>query len=300
MAYGFPAPSCPGFFGLRIPVQTMFELSEMLSDTTLEDEAGNDNGVYFDGDRWTLYPTRYSSEEHTVQWHLVKRSTDQTSDPGLAPGQEGPHSLLRKVDLETMASATAILGYCQQTNIQLGTKLRLKQYEEYRRSGARPERGRPEVSLGGISVAGNFWGRLAVTSTFTFKYRKGLIDARKKEDEDMYSEVLKRAAAQPVILFDTKPGMERAWMVPQLSLVLDLFNFWVFCQRDADKEVAERVRYAEPGPDGGEMAKAVLSNREYADQVVIKSGHEGETEMNVGAMIKRINMAVEARWLKNA
>lgn len=278
----------------------MFELSEMLSDITLEDEAGNDNGVYFDGDRWTLYPTRYSSEEHTVQWHLVKRSTDQISNPGLTPGQEGPHSLLREVDLETMASATAILGYCQEAVIQLGTESRLEQYKKYCHSGARPELGRPEASFGAISFTGSVLGRFMIAPTVNFKYRKGLVDARKKDDEDMYSEVLKRAAAQPVILFDTKRGMERAWMVPQLSLVLDLFNFWAFCQRETDKEVAERVRYAKPGPDGGEMAWEVLSRHEYASQVAIRSGYQGEPEVRVGAMIKRINRTVEARWFKNA
>lgn len=300
MAYDFPAPSCAGTFGLRIPVQTMFELSGMLSDTTLEDEAGNDNGVYFDGDLWTLYPTRYNSEEHTVQWHIVKRTTDQTSDPGLAPGQEGPHSLLREVDLETLASATAVLGYCQEAVIQLGTESRLEQYKKYRHSGARPERGRPEASLGAISFTGSVLGRFMMASTVNFKYRKGLVDARKRDDEDMYTEVLNRAAAQPVILFDTKQGMERAWMVPQLSLVLDLFNFWAFCQRHTNKEVAKRVRYARPGPDGGEMAREVLSRHEYASQVAIKSGYQGEPEVRVGAMIKRINRTVEARWFKNA
>lgn len=300
MAYGFPVTSCPGFFGLRIPVQTIFELSEMVSDTTLEDEAGNDNGVYFSGDIWTLYPTGYSSEDNTVQWHIVRRTTGETSDPGIAPGEDGPHGLLRTVDLETMASATAVLGYCKQAVVQLGTESRLKQYERYCPSGARPERGRAEASVGAVSFTGSALGRFMTAVTVNLKYRKGLIDARKKDDEDRYLEVLRRAAAQPVILFDTKPGMERAWMVPQLSLVLDLFNFWAFCQRETDKEVANLVRYANPGPDGGEMAMAVLSSNEYASQVAIKSGYQGETEVLVGDMIKRINRTVEARWSKNA
>lgn len=226
MAYGFPIlRPCPGLFGLRIPVQTMFELSEMLSDTTLEDEGGNDNGVYFEGDLWTLYPTKYDSKENTLQWHIVKRTNEESYYPGLAPGQDGPHGLLRDIDLETMASAITILGYCQEACIQLGAKSRLNQYERYCPSGSRPERGRAEASLGAVSFTGSALGRFMMAATVNFKYRRGLIDARKKDDEDMYFEVLRRAAAQPVILFDTKPGMERAWMVPQLSLVLDLFNF---------------------------------------------------------------------------
>lgn len=300
MAYGFPVRSYLGCFGLCIPVKTMFELSDMLSDTTIEDEAGNDNGVYFDGDLWTLYPTGYSSEEHTVQWHIVRRTTDEISNAGLGPGQDGPDGLLRKVDLDTMANATAILGYCQRANVQLGTHSRLAQYEKYCSSGARPERGCPEASLGTVSFTGNALGRFMTGWTVNLKYRKGLIDARKKDDEDMYFEVLRRAATQPVILFDTQTGMERAWMVPQLSLVLDLFNFWAFCQRETDEEFANQVQYAKAGPDGGKMAMDVLSNREYASQVAIKSGYKGEPELRIGAMIKRINSIVEARRFKNA
>lgn len=299
MAYGFPAVSHPEFFGLRIPVQTMFELAGILSDTTLEDEAGNDHGVYFESDLWTLYPTAYIEEDNLVQWHITKRVIQKESDPGVASEKDWPQGLLRTINTETMADARAILGYCQQVDVQLGTASRVDQYEDYLCSGATTEPGRAEASVGAVSLTASILGRLMIASTVNIKYRRGLVDAVKDQETAMYSLILESAAAQPVILFDTKPEMERAWMVPELSLVLDLFNFWVFYRRKENGGLAIKVPYASAGPDGGLMAKAVLSRPEYADQVAIK-GYKGEKDFLVSDMIKRIYWNVESRRFKNA
>jgi len=179
MAFGFPVPKTPGALGLQIPVAAMLELAEILYDVNLEDDDGNDAGVYFDGIFWRLYPTAYFEETNTVQWHLLRKPTGEEPSQALAPDHHGGPDWLRTISLETLESATAVLGYCSEVVIQLGTKSRLSQYRRYRSSKARIERPRPEASISGASFAASLLGRASATISATFKPRKGLKDARK-------------------------------------------------------------------------------------------------------------------------
>jgi len=67
MACGFPSPVCPGTRGLRIPFDAMLEMAEILYDVNLEDDDGNDAGVYLDGISYMLYPTAYIHDHNAVQ-----------------------------------------------------------------------------------------------------------------------------------------------------------------------------------------------------------------------------------------
>lgn len=137
MAYGFPVPSCYGFVGLRIPVDIMFQLSDVVSAEILEDEKEFQYAVCFQSVRWSLYPTEYNHEEKALQWHIIKRTTRQIFHPYTLWPPERLPGLLKGLDLDTMADATAILGYCQRVFVQLGTQSRLEQYAECRPSNAR-------------------------------------------------------------------------------------------------------------------------------------------------------------------
>jgi hypothetical protein len=298
MAYDFPVPICQRTLGLRIPFGAMLELAEVLYDVTLEDDEGHHTGIYLNGVFWTLYPTRYIEEGNTIQWHLTKKPTGKVVGQSLTPDHYGGPAWFREVDLVTLVSATAILGYCAEVEIRLGTESRLQQYQKYSYSKAKIEHPPPEASIGSTSLGFSLLGRATASLTASFKPRKGLIDAQKEAKDMSYFEVLARTETEPVILFETEGGNERAWMVPQLSLILDLLNFWIF--RTGEEEIKKKVKYAKLDSDGGAQAKEVLQDRNYVNEIVIKHILEGEPDIRIGDMVKQIYGQILKRTTKDA
>ncbi|KAK8872626.1 thioredoxin-like protein [Apiospora arundinis] len=291
MAFDFPVLEAHGTSGLRIPVDAMLELAEILHDVSLKNDDGTDAGVYFDGPLWRLYPTGYIPGSKTVQWHLVKNSIGHQH--AWAPDHEGGPQWLRAMDLETLKTSNAILGYCNEVQIRLGTVSRIQHYGQYRHARAMFEKPRPEASLGSISVGANAAGRAIGTMTAAFRTRKGHRVSLNKTKEINYNDILNHASKAPVILFDTQKGKERAWMVPQLSLILDLYNFWAHCRQVRD------IRYAALGPDGGSNAKAVLEDQDYSRMNVGREILVNDREVSVGTKIKTIYSRIQKFMEKN-
>ncbi|KAF2023875.1 hypothetical protein EK21DRAFT_79993, partial [Setomelanomma holmii] len=285
IAYGFPVPNYPGMLGLQIPFGAMLELAEIVCDVNLEDENGNDAGIYFDGVSSVLYPTAYVEleESKVIQWHLAW-SSDRTlkdRDLDLAPDSEHGPKWSRIHDVETLRSATAILGYCGNVAIQLGTQARVQQYQHMRASRADIENppldSHPGTAQAGFSLMGATGGVQQA-----FKTRKAQRVAIESGKEATYRDLLRRTESEPIILFDTERNKERAWMVPQLSLILDLFNLW------ASQNGFDNIKYANPCSDGGVEAKRVLGDTAYAKRVAYTRILDSESDLSVGDVIKKI------------
>jgi hypothetical protein len=145
------------------------------------------------------------------------------------------------------------------------------------------------VSLG-FSALGFVTGQFAAA----FKPRKALRDAYALEKDMSYTEVLDRTKVKPVILFKTEEGNERAWMVPQLCVILDLFNFW------ASRKGLENIRYTKPGANGGAEARAILADPEYANRVAIPKILQTESDILIGDVVKQIYSRMQKRMANNA
>lgn len=295
VANGFPVPTCPEATGLQISVTVMFELAEILSDVTLEDDDGNDTGVFFEGILWRLYPTKFFEARNTVQWHLAEVPSGELFNPALAPDHYSSPVWCRGVGREALENATAILGYCSRVNIKLGTESQISQHKKYLPARAETERPLPEASVSGATFSSG--GRPAVSLATNLRYRKAHKVEQGKTKDYSYRQMLKLAAKEPVILFDTELGNERAWMVPQLSLILDLYNFWA--GRHEDAEVRKQVRYAKLGPDGGENAKTALDDDKFSSKILIKSSYPGDPEQSAGAIVKKIWGRIRTRVQKD-
>lgn len=245
-----------------------------------------------------LYPTRYVKERDTVQWHLIKKPAGKEVGQSLTPDHYGGPAGFREVGPGTLESATAILGYCGEVETRLGTKSRLQQYPKYSYSKAEIERPPLEASIGSATSGLNILGRATTSLTASFKPRKGLIDAHKEAKDMSYFEILARTEAEPLILFETEKGNEQAWMVPQLSVILDLLNLWIF--HEGEEEVKGKVEYAKLDPDGGAQAKEVLQNRDYANKILIKRTLNSEADICIGDMVKQIYGQILMRATKDA
>lgn len=262
-------------------VDGLLEMANVLYDVNFESEDGLAKGIYFDGIAWRLYPTAYIEETNTVQWHLVKKGPHEENHQGLPPELHGRPKWLADVSLDTLQSAIAVLGYCGDAHVYLGTEERKQQYNLFRPCNARHERPLKKLTLGNITLGLGF-KPASFSMSFAMKKRKGLVDSRKEEDVKNFSLLLERTREKPVILFDTEKGKEKAWMVSQLSMLLDLYNYWAF------RKGLKDVKYAQAGADGGEQAKRILDDNAYVTRVLYEKKGSEDKDLNVADMIMRI------------
>jgi hypothetical protein len=192
-----------------------------------------------------------------------------------------------------LSEASAVLGYCGEVEVQLGTASRLDDFRQFKYSLASSESPPLEISLSSLTASLGFNGA-TVGTTGTFKFRAGLKVAREEAKEKEYIEVLDDAEKELAILFETSPGQERAWMVPQLSLILELFNFWAF------KRGLQDIHYARPGPNDGSGARSVLEDEEYINRPAIKKMIPSDKGLCIGDIIKRIHNRIERRTVENS
>ncbi|KAJ5133505.1 serine/threonine protein kinase [Penicillium atrosanguineum] len=272
----------------------MLETAGILYDVNMEDDDENDAGIYLDGIFWMLYPTAYIKESNTIQWHLVRKFAGKEQNRAISPDKVSGPSWIRIRDFETLSSATAVLGYCSEVVIQLGTQGQREQYERYRFSSTKIEDPPPDISTGTVSLGFSALGFVTGQFAAAFKPRKALRDAHTSERDMSYTEVLDRTEVEPVILFETEEGNERAWMVPQLCVILDLFNFWAL------RKGLENIRYAKPGANGGAEARAILADPEYANRVVIPKILHTESDILIGDVVKQIYGRMQKRMASNA
>lgn len=300
IAYGFPVPRTWELFGLRIPLGTMIDLAGIVQDVTLQGDDGSDKGTYLDGMGYLIYPTRHMQAANEVQWHLVKKTSENRASVTFTPYLNQGLPWITDVDPTTLGSATAILGYCEKVRITLGTEFRMEQYKQYISSGTGVESPPAEAVLTNINVGvtaggGPVRGNAAITAGLV--YAKGLVEKIQENEQIVFTDMLNQTAKQPVILFETDPGEERAWMVPKLAVILDIYNFWAFRQGGSARKA---MRFADAGFDAGENAKKVLEDERYVNLVVQKKLHKDDKNTTVGDVIRKIFRGLCKLELKNA
>ena len=275
IANSFPIPPRGKEVGLQIPLNVMLDLAGILYQVDLSDLGSQKIGIYFRGISSLLYPTAYFEDMHSVQWHLISTGTNPVP-PGLI--HEQSWHPIRSLDL--IGSSISFLGYCGKALIHLGTADRLTQYPRMTPSRAERETPPPEVSISGVSLGLSAAGYGTISASGTVKYRNGLANAKAMENTK-YDRILDVAPTQPVILFDKEKHNERAWMVSQLSVILELVNYWIY------KHSLNNYVYADLSPDSGESAKTVLGIRENANRV-LRPLIDDDSEDRVKDLVKRI------------
>lgn len=291
MASGFPVSHYPGAMGLRVSFDFMLELAGILYHVDLSEAGDGNYGIYFRGISSILYPAAHFVDTNTVQWHLVTNTESIGLGRDCSPDDiSGSSRWLRIAELQTLRSAAAVLGYCGEAAILLGTEGRKAQYPRFQHSRSSFEDPPPEASISTLTAGVGAMGFATAQAAGTLKYRKGLADAMSSAQDMAYQEILNYAQKDPVIIFETEPGNERAWLVPRLSVMLDLLNYWAGQNGDTDAV----IRYAQPLPDGGGASKSVLREREYAKTVLVEPTL-GEVGVRVGDVVKRLYGQMQRR-----
>ncbi|KAF5253767.1 hypothetical protein FANTH_1460 [Fusarium anthophilum] len=287
MAQGFEVPVHPGVFGLQMPFDAMLELAEIVCDVSLEDDKGTATGIYLDDISFFLYPTSYKThpgQKPVIQWHLKEKTLDDDGDrdPAIPPDRDGGPSWTKIPVYETLRTSITVLGYCCKALVQLGTEARRQYHNEPQYSHAKVEKPNIEASLNSLTLGSSAGGAKA-EGTIGFKMRKGLWRENEEKKELSYRQVLRISQNKPVIIYDTQRQNERAWMVSELSMILELFNIW------AEQEGLRGIQYATASADGGAAAFNVLANRTYSERTAIKKmADDDPSDIKISGIIKRL------------
>ena len=282
IATDFPILNDPPLMGVHIPLDMMLHLAGTLHHVDLGALSTDQTGVYFKGVHSLLFPERMQND--SIQWHLVW-DEKKTLPPGLIFDYTNEWDRSLKLETLTSESVSHYLGYCASAGVTLGTHSRLAVYQHMATSRADMDRPSPEISVNSTQVGISHMITGQISSNY--KYRNGLAVARGAEQQ--YREVIRKAAVQPVILFETTESEERGWLVPQLCAILDLIN----C--NYRRIFAHHMHFTHKVPDGGQAAFNVLDDIEYPRMVIEKAILKFEEDITVGSKVKDIYAAMSKR-----
>jgi hypothetical protein len=145
-----------------------------------------------------------------------------------------------------------LVGFAAQSEVQLGTQQRFRDYSRMRSVLGSIERGRPEIALDAFSAT---IGRAPATASAGMKVKfpsalRATVDPQKRR----YDDIIKKTKDQAAILYDC--GHRRgAWLVPQLSVIFDLV-----CYRMFKEQWGRPPKYSCAQANGGAAAAEVLKD----------------------------------------
>jgi hypothetical protein len=243
---GFPIPRQTKGIGLEISFDLMVYLAGIRCPVMYKD------GIVLKGDEHILVPTSHNPE--FTQWHCLSTNSSDRTD--LRVISKHCPDTVETTDFETFRQASRIfLGYYRKAKVCLGT--RGFQGKNMELSGADFEKGRWRISSLSLQLGFQYFAQCNVVSKVKFsKTLRGTT----KEKSVPYDLELKRSRELPLILCDV--GTKRDWLVPELSLVLEIARTILFSREDLDDQVLETLPYAKASPDGGLEAFKAIRNGE--------------------------------------
>lgn len=250
--------------GLELSLPLMLELTGMIYEAHPQQKTRS-AGIFYTGVHSILYPTKLNHSLEIIMWHYTACSNVMT------PPTDDDWVRICSEDLECKRM---ILGYTPSVQILLGTESRLRQYPLLKSSCADREKDSWTFAWDGVTINAGFSGS-GLSFPLKLVRRKGQRAA--PAAKPTYDQVVDGTSDQPVILFDTAHGLETAWLVSQLSVILDLVH--LKAHRDdcwQNKENSFRMKlHAKPDWRGGFAAKEVLSDYSKANTQMRLSADDG-------------------------
>ena len=247
IARGHAVPAREGEKGIEIPFPLMLTLANVMYPIF------HDDGIYLRGFSNLLFPAHISSDMKSVQWHLTTSTTARSHLPyGTLPATTDDLKWAKCDDFEQLALAPrTFLGCYRQVHVDLGTAALTESITKITYSNADNEK--PAAGMTQKSVTTGFpgMGIWSAQVNMEFVIPKGLISI---EEPGWYLDMLDLAKDTPLIVYDNANTAKRAWLVPQLSVVLHMAHIWACNKTDLLRPIPTAV----PHWDSSEAALGVL------------------------------------------
>jgi hypothetical protein len=242
VASGFPIRNHE--FGLDVEWDLMLDLADIIFHTDLSKldmPPPLDSGIFCSGVNTLLYPV--SKSGNVIKWHF---------DPSGKSAVPPPYNFLRIESVQTFTESMHVVGFAARSEVRLGTRRRTHDYARMCSVLGSIERGRPEIALDAFNAT---IGKAPASATASMKVKfPSTLRATVEPQRRRYDEIVKKTKDQAVILYDC--GHQRgAWLVPQLSVILDLVYYRMFKER-----WGEPPKHAKACADGGAAAAETLKD----------------------------------------
>ncbi|KAI0539656.1 hypothetical protein GGR58DRAFT_512195 [Xylaria digitata] len=208
LAWGFPIPERLGETGLEISIDLMAAIAGV------RHAVEYDGGVVMKGFSSMLVPLKRDRETDTVQWHLVSSHDEETRlsyQEGIAIAPCSDRALLAEVDLQSLRTTRAILGWCNAAETVLGRED--LNYENIDYSTAQEVMRPLMIQNAGLGFQQFGAGQIE----FTLGPKDGTCHFQR---QGPYRIIVDAADKTPVVLFDT--GERRGWLVPASGVLLHI------------------------------------------------------------------------------
>jgi len=219
IAKGFPITARTKEIGLEIPLQMMAALGGVRHAVSLE------GGLILKGYSCAFVPVmRY---EDSIQWHFSENDSEDRLPYWEVEAQYPNRAGLQDVNLETLASTRAFVGWWGTTETHLGTEEADYGNIDYSSAG---DVGK-SVQFDGISLG--FQQLVTGEANFRLGTRDGKLHIERRGP---YQKIIRCSAKTPVLLYDHDD--KRAWLVPSSAVIL---------------HIAKTRHFREPYTKGGKL-----------------------------------------------
>lgn len=210
--------------------------------------------LFLKGDTTALIPVS-RGPAHSIQWHFLQ-SEDEESLISWDVIKDYAELMVDISDVEDLATQRAFVGYFSNAKIHLGT--RDSGFRNIQLSGAEFNDERKlrfgNEYTGNIGTSGLGFLGVGISAKMVVHHTA---NRRIQAAQNRILQRIINARRLPTLLFDFKS--KRAWLVPQLSVILHLVLAWAFNQEDAD-DLQGMIPYADADCDGGEAAYRAMKS----------------------------------------
>lgn len=247
IARGIPIPARDGEMGIEMPFALMMALANVMYPIP------HTNGIYLRGFSKLSFPAKLSSDMESVQWHLTTSTAARFHLPhGTLPGTTDEVKWAKCEDFEQLASAPrTFLGCYRQVHVDLGSKALAKSTQSITYSGVDDEKPAARMTQNSVTTGFPGMGIWSAQVNMEIILPKGLVNT---EEPGWYLDMLDLAKDTPLIVYDNTKTGKRAWLVPQLGVVLHMAHIWACNKTD----LIQPIPTADPHWDSGEAALSVL------------------------------------------
>ncbi|RDW61992.1 hypothetical protein BP6252_11425 [Coleophoma cylindrospora] len=241
IACGFPIPRRNDEKGLEVPIHMMTALCG--ASHAIEYEGG----IVIKGFSSMLVPLKRSASGDSIQWHLI-RNEDESRLPYWEVDKRCPgRALVDSVDMASLASTRAFLGWWGTTTTHLGTDD--ANYHNLSWSAIR-EPQRPATFSGGTLGFQNL-------GTGEISFSVGPKDGKLHVSRSgPYQRIIKHASNTPVILYDSDE--KRSWLVPSSAVIAHIARTRHFREPFFVEEMPVSLISADPRLNVYESAEQTL------------------------------------------
>lgn len=248
LAVGFPIPERSDEKGVELPFQAMKLLG------LIWHPCHYDGKVFLKGDETALLPIA-STSDNCIQWHFVQ--TDEGDSESLWDLIKESGDVMTDLShIRNLSEKRMFVGYWPNAEIHLGT--RTSGFRSVELSGAQYN-DKNRIILGdeitgtfGTSGMGFFTAEVSATVQLHQTANRRIMAAHKRIHDK-----IRNAKQALTLIYDV--GTKRAWLVPELSVVLHMILVWASYQDQAE-DVLDKMPYAMPHHHGGEAAYEAIKS----------------------------------------